>query len=220
MLKAVAFLFPPFTAKVQRSPWLWGFVPLRHPPHLLESWAEGGWSWGGCWGRASEMLATCRRCTSLGARPRQQYPEQGTSEGQEGLEVLAARCLLCIWLLSLLRDEEGLRRGLNPTLVKTAGLAAGPGDVLEANAQHKVLGSKRLRQSSSGEMCQQLGRYRFPPDMSKASLWPTSPVLGHGMPSPGLFLSSHCSSLQLRLCQGLQDLSSRPLPGKDSASAF
>lgn len=64
------------------------------------------------------MLAAWRRCISLGARPSQQDPEQGIIEREEDLEVLAAMRLLCVWLLSFLRDEEGLGRGLNPALVR------------------------------------------------------------------------------------------------------
>lgn len=85
------------------------------------------------------MLAAWRRCISLGARPSRQDPERGISEGEEDSEALAATRLLCVWLLSLLRDEEGLRSGLNPALLwaKQQGLGAGPGDGLEVNGQQR-----------------------------------------------------------------------------------
>lgn len=61
LFEAVAFLFPLFTAKVQRSPSLWAFVLLRHPPPCpLGSWAERK-------AGAGEVAGVARlRCSQLG----------------------------------------------------------------------------------------------------------------------------------------------------------
>lgn len=153
---------------------------------------EKGWSWGGCRGRASEMLAAWRRCISLGARPSRQDPERGISEGEEDSEALAATRLLCVWLLSLLRDEEGLRSGLNPALLwaKQQGLGAGPGDGLEVNGQHEVFGSKRLSRVVRVRCAGDWGDAGFPPP-HQSSLMAHQPNPGRCMASPGLFISSH-----------------------------
>ena len=55
LLEAVGFLFPLFTAKVQRSPLLWGFILLPLDP--LGSWVE----------RAGEVAGVVHlRCSQLG----------------------------------------------------------------------------------------------------------------------------------------------------------
>ena len=89
------------------------------------------------------------------------------------------------WLLSLLRDKEGLRRGFKSSSGqgKTAGLAAGPGDVLEVNGQHKVFGNKRLSRAVQVRCASDWGDAGFPlPHHSFLAVRQPSPEAPHGFP--------------------------------------